>query len=46
MMLICSANCIVQSSAIDHATTFAITRTKLHVPVVPLSNENNEKLLQ
>ena len=28
------------------ATTFAITDTKLYVPVVTLSNEDNAKLLQ
>ena len=39
-----SANCGIYNA--DGATTFAILDTKLYVPVVTLSTQNNAKLLQ
>ena len=39
-----SANCLVSEG--DRATTFAIRDTKLYVPVVTLSAQDNTKLLQ
>ena len=39
-----SRNCFVCQT--DTATTFAITRAKLYVPVVALSAQDNVKLLQ
>ena len=38
-----SANCV--TSEVNRATTFAITDTKLYVPVEKLSNNDNVKLL-
>ena len=40
------SNCVIKSSAVDQATKFAITDTKLDVPVVTLSIACNAKLLQ
>ena len=40
-----SAHCVIKSSAVDQATTFAITDTKRYVPVVTLSTDDNAKLL-
>ena len=40
-----SANSVISNSAANQATTFAITDTKLYVPVVTLSTEDNAKLL-
>ena len=39
-----SKNCVVSSATGE--TKFAITETKLYVPVVTLSTEDNAKLLQ
>ena len=39
-------NCVVSSAADYQATTFPITDTKLYVPVVYLSTQDNAKLLQ
>ena len=39
-----SKNCVVSSATGE--TNFAITETKLYVPVVTLSTEDNAKLLQ
>ena len=36
LILIQSANCVMNSSNIDQATAFAITDTKLYLPVVTL----------
>ena len=36
----------VTSNAVNQATTFAITDTKLYAPVVTLSSQNNAKLSQ
>ena len=40
------ANCIIFNAAVNQDTTFAITDTKLYVPVVTLSIDDNRKLLQ
>ena len=41
------ANCvIVSSNNANQAATFAITNTKLYVPVVTLSTQDNPELLQ
>ena len=41
-----SENCvIVATNAVTQATTFSITDTKLYVPVVTLSTQDNAKLL-
>ena len=44
LILTWSANCIIVAS--NDAITFAITDTKLYVPVVTLSTQDNAKLLQ
>ena len=36
LILTWSANCVMSNSAVNQATTFAITDTKLYVPVVTL----------
>ena len=42
-----SANCvIVYTDIANHGAIFAITETKLYVPVVTLSTQDNAKLLQ
>ena len=42
-----SANCVmVYTSVANQGVTFAITETKLFVPVVTLSTQDNAKLLQ
>ena len=42
-----STNCIIASTSVaNQNATFAITDTKLYVPVVPLSTQDNSKLLQ
>ena len=47
LILTCSANCVIVSTnvAIQNAK-FAVTGTKLYVPVVTLSTQDNGKLLQ
>ena len=42
--LIWSENCVI--SECDRERTFLITNTKLYVPVVALSTQDNTKLLQ
>ena len=43
----CSANCVKVSADIaNQGAIFAITETKLYVPVATLSTQDNEKLLQ
>ena len=46
IILTWSANCVISNAAEDQDTTFAVTDTKLYVPVVTLSTEDNAKLLQ
>ena len=43
-MLPLLANCIITDSTV--AGTFTITDTELYIPVVPLSTQDNTKLLQ
>ena len=43
-ILTCSSACVITNS--KSAGTFAITDTKLYVPVVTLSTQDNSKLLQ
>ena len=44
LILTWSANCVISIAASNQATTFAITDTKLYVPVVTLSTQDNTKL--
>ena len=45
LILTWSANCFIIANAIDgQITTFAITDTKLYVPVLTLSTQDNAKL--
>ena len=44
--LIWNTNCIISSNAVDQATAFTITDTKLYVSVVTLSTQVNANLLQ
>ena len=46
LFLTWSVNCVVSSAAENQPTTFAITNTRLYVPVLTLSTEDNAKLLQ
>ena len=46
LFLTWSVNCVVTSAAENQATTFAITNTRLYVPILTLSTEDNAKLLQ
>ena len=46
LFLTWSVNCVVSSAAENQPTTFAITHTRLYVPVLTLSTEDNAKLLQ
>ena len=46
LILIWFVNCVISNSAANQLTTFAITYAKLCVPVVTLSAQDNEKLLQ
>ena len=47
LLLTWSASClIVSTDAANQNATFAITDTKLYVPVVALSTKDNEKLLE
>ena len=49
MKLIClnwSKDCVILADAVeDQSATFSITDTKLYVPVVTLSTQDNAKLL-
>ena len=40
------ACCVISNAAANQETTFPITQTNLHVPVVTLSADDNVKLLQ
>ena len=44
LILTWSANCVISIAASNQATIFAITDTKLYVPVVTLSTQDNTKL--
>ena len=47
LILTWSANCvIVSTNNANQNATFAITNTRLYVPVVTLSTQENAKLLQ
>ena len=46
LFLTWSVNCVVSSAAENQPTTFAITNTRLYVPVLTLPTEDNAKLLQ
>ena len=47
LILIWSVNCFLMANAIDsQLPTFAITDSKLYVPVVTLSRQENAKLLK
>ena len=46
LILTWSTNCVLSNAAPIQATTFIITDTKLYVPVVTLSTQDNAKLLQ
>ena len=41
-----SANCIISIANTNEAKAFAITDTKIYVPVLTLSTQGNAKLLQ
>ena len=46
LILIWSINCVLSNTNANQSTIFAIRGTKLYVPVVSLSTQNNTKLLQ
>ena len=46
LILTWSENCVISSATADQATTFAITDTKLYVPIETLSIDDNAKLLE
>ena len=46
LILTWSKICVESNASEDQATTFEITDTKLYVPVVTLSTQDNAKLLQ
>ena len=47
LILTCSTNCVIVYTIVgNQGATFAITETKLYVPVVTLSTQDNAKLLQ
>ena len=46
LILTWSENFVIPNAAANQGTTFAITDTKLHVPVVTLSAGDNGKILQ
>ena len=47
LILTWSTNCVIVSTAVaNQGATFAITDTKLYVPVVTLSTQDSKKLLQ
>ena len=46
LILTWSANCVISNAAVNQTTTFSITDTKLYVPVVTFSTQDNAKLLQ
>ena len=46
LILTWSATCVIFTAAANQAATFAVTDTKLYIPVVTLSIDDNVKLLQ
>ena len=47
LILTCSTNCVIVSTNVaNQNATFEITDTKLYVPVVTLSTQDNSKMLQ
>ena len=47
LILTWSADCVmVSTNNVNQAATFAITETKLYIPVVTFSTQDNVKLLQ
>ena len=46
LILTCYANCVISNAAANQDKIFAVTDTKLYVPVVILSTQDNAKLLQ
>ena len=46
LILTWSANCFIFNAAANQTATFTINDTKLYVPVVTLSTQDNAKLLQ
>ena len=46
LLLTWSANYVISNAAVNQATTFTITDTKVYVPFVTLSIGNNSKLSQ
>ena len=47
LILTLSANCVIVSTAVaNEGATLAMTDAKLYVPVVPLSIQDNTKLLR
>ena len=46
LMLTWSKICIISNAASNQDTEFAITDTRLYIPVVTLSTQDNVKLLQ
>ena len=46
LILTWPANCVISIAAVGQGTTFEITDTKLYVPVVTLSSQDDAKLLQ
>ena len=46
LILTWSEKWVISNAAANQATTFSVIDTKRYVPVVTLSTENNEKLLQ
>ena len=46
LILTWSVNCVISNAAANQETKFAITDTKLYVPVVTVSTDDNGKLLQ
>ena len=46
LILTCFKNCVTSNTAANQETKFAITNTKLYVPVVTLSTQDNVNLFQ
>ena len=45
-LILTCANCVLSFAAANQAATFAISDTKLYVPFVTLSIDDNAKILQ
>ena len=46
LILTCFKNCVTSNTAANQETKFAITNTKLYVPVVTLLTQDNVNLFQ